>query len=233
MNKIIFTFGNPLLRLQKIGTILVAFTAMLLVQACTTDNVASGVQPKKRVASQTQSQTPTAPISPAANNPQIATPNAPGTAPTPNSNALAATQVPPPPSTAIDDGAQQTASLSPTASVSFLPVLGPPQSAVSKLSSAIKSSAQTNSVTLVSGAQRGAKYQVKGYFSALDDGSGTRFIYIWDVLNAQGNKIHRISGEERTSTRSSDPWQSVGKEMINKVVERTMQDLRGWMNTRG
>ncbi len=213
---------NQLLRLQKFGAIIVAIFALLLVQACTTDNVASGVQPNTRVASQTP------PTSPDANS-QIAAPTAPGT--TPNSNALAAQQIPPP-NPAIDETSQQTASLAPTASVSFLPVLGPPQSAVSKLSSAIKSSAKTNSVTLVSGAQRGAKYQIKGYFSALDDGSGTRFIYIWDVLNAQGKKIHRISGEERTNTRSSDPWQSVGSDMINKVVDRTMQDLRGWMNTR-
>ena len=223
------TLGAPLLGLQKIGTILGAVAALLLMQACTTDNVASGIQPNNRVAAQSQPQA--APLPTTTNNAQTATPAAPATVPTPNSNALAAQQVPPP-NPAIDESNQQTASLAPTAGVSFLPVLGPPQAAVSKLSSAIKHSAQSNSVTLLSGAQRGAIYQVKGYFSALDDGSGTRFIYIWDVLNAQGKKVHRISGEERTGKRSSDPWQSVGSDMINKVVERTMQDLRGWMNSR-
>ena len=171
MNKFKNTIGNQLLQLQKFGAIIVAVSALLLVQACTTDNVASGVQPNTRVAGQPQA--PAAPISPDASA-QIAAPTAPGTTPTPNSNALAAQQIPPS-NPAIGEDNQQTASLAPTPSVSFLPVLGPPQAAVSKLSSAIKRSAKTNSVTLVAGAARGAKYQVKGYFSALDDGSGTRF----------------------------------------------------------
>ena len=207
----------------------IVLTSFIFLQACTSDNVASGVQPSSRIASQQQAQAsrPEATQIPATENNTAA--------PSTNSSALAATQNPASTQNtqlSAQQPAQQTASLAPSPSVKFLPVLGPPQSSVSQLSSAIKRSASANSVTLLSGAQTGAKYQVKGYFSALDDGAGTRFIYIWDVLDAQGRKIHRISGEERTSSRGADPWSAVDSNMINNIVNRTMQDLRGWMNTR-
>ncbi|MCF6322196.1 MAG: hypothetical protein L3J32_10580 [Rhizobiaceae bacterium] len=125
-----------------------------------------------------------------------------------------------------------TPTVAPSPGVIFLPVLGPPQSAVTKLSSAVKSSARTNAVTIIPNGQSGATYQVKGYFSALDDGSGTRFIFIWDVLDGRGKNIYRISGEERTTARSADPWAAIDGNMINSVVERTMKNLRGWMSTR-
>jgi hypothetical protein len=122
--------------------------------------------------------------------------------------------------------------IAPSPGVVFLPVLGPPQGAVTQLTSAVKRSAKSNSITIIPSSGSGAKYQIKGYFSALDDGSGTRLIFIWDILDRSGKNIHRISGEERTSKRKSDPWTAIDSDMIDIIVERTMQNLRGWMSAR-
>ena len=130
----------------------------------------------------------------------------------------------------IDGGANDT--LRPSPGVIFLPVVGPPQIAVTDLSSAIKSSAMANKITIIPAGQAGATYQVKGYFSALDDGSGTILVFIWDILDTSGKAVHRISGEERTGLRKSDPWSAVNSSMINNIVARTMQNFRNWMNTR-
>ncbi len=122
--------------------------------------------------------------------------------------------------------------LRPSPGVIFLPVVGPPQFAVTSLSSAVKRMARANAITIIPNGQAGATYQVKGYFSALDDGSGTILVFIWDILNGSGKTVHRISGEERTTLRKSDPWAAVDTDMIDNIVERSMQNFRDWMNTR-
>ena len=119
----------------------------------------------------------------------------------------------------------------PSPGITFLPVVGPPQFAVSSLSSAVRKSAQQNAITIISNGQPGASYQVKGYFSALDDGSGTILVFIWDILDRSGKTLHRISGEERTGARKTDPWAAIDNGMINRVVAQTMQNLRKWVDT--
>ena len=144
---------------------------------------------------------------------------------TPNQNNASQTALLP-----IDSGIND--GLRPSPGVVFLPVVGPPQNAVTSLSSAVKRNAIANKITIIPSGQSGATYQVKGYFSALDDGSGTILVFIWDILDTSGNAVHRISGEERTGRRKSDPWSAVDSNMINNVVARTMQNFRNWMNTR-
>ena len=185
-----------------------ALVAMSLLAACTTSNIDQGLQPTASVSSQ-------------------------------------ATQVSPPEQ--IEAATQQQASnqvallpidrepvqkVKPSPGVTFLPVVGPPQFAVTRLASAVKSEAGENAVTIIPNGQSGASYQIKGYFSALDDGSGTILVFIWDILDASNKTLHRISGEERTTSRKSDPWSAVDAGMIDNIVARTMKNLRGWMDTR-
>ena len=126
----------------------------------------------------------------------------------------------------------QTASLSPTPPVSFLPVTGAPQSAVTSLANAMRNAAQSTQVPVVVSLQQGAKYQVKGYFSALNDGTGTILVYVWDVLDANGTRVHRISGQERGGGATGDPWSGVTDEVLNRVAQSTMASLRTWISTR-
>ncbi len=194
--------NSPIVRLFKFAPALLIFAS---VSACTTGSVSDGLRPTATVGAQPA---PT----------QIQPQQAPD-----NSLALASPeqQVP-------DFGAN----LPPSPGVTFLPVIGPPQSAISRLSSSIRNSAKNNGVTIIPNGQTGAEYQVKGYFSALDDGTGTRLIFIWDVLDRNGRNIHRISGEERTGTQNANPWSAITPGMITNIVERTMQNLYGWLNTR-
>lgn len=127
----------------------------------------------------------------------------------------------------------QTASLPSTKSVAFLPVSNAPQSAVSNLSSSIRSAATQNQVTVVNSLQDGASYQVKGYFSALEDGSGTLLVYVWDVLDRNNKRVYRISGQERSNKKSADPWSAVTNQMITQVANNSLSQLKSWLATRG
>lgn len=128
---------------------------------------------------------------------------------------------------------QQQASLKPISPVTFLPVTGAPQSTVTVLASSIRAAAQNDNVPIVVSADQGARYQVKGYFSALSEGNNTLLVYVWDVLDLNGNRVHRISGQERAGKSSGDPWASIDEGVIARVAKITMSDLRSWMSTRG
>ncbi|MGI9351766.1 MAG: hypothetical protein ACR2O3_09405 [Rhizobiaceae bacterium] len=125
----------------------------------------------------------------------------------------------------------QVASLGAANAMSFLPVQGAPQGKVTQLSRSLKQSADSYGLTVLPANQSGAAYQVKGYFSALNDGSGTLLIYIWDIEDKSGKRIHRINGQERTSTSKTDPWQAITEEDLARVADATAARLKSWVET--
>lgn len=126
---------------------------------------------------------------------------------------------------------QQQAALGPSTAVTFLPVQGAPQDKVSLLSRSLRESAQSNQLNLLPTTQGGSQYQIKGYFSALSDGSGTLLVYIWDVLDGSGKRLHRINGQERASTIKSDPWQAITDVELNRVADTTTSRLKSWIDS--
>jgi hypothetical protein len=134
---------------------------------------------------------------------------------------------------APDAGAQQASLGEKLSPVSFLPVTGAPQSAVTNLASSMRQAAQREKVPVVVSLEQGAKYQVKGYFSALNDGNGTILVYVWDILDQNGVRVHRISGQERGGGSTGDPWSGINADIYSRVAEATMSSLRTWMSTRG
>ncbi len=124
----------------------------------------------------------------------------------------------------------QQAALDPSTAVTFLPVQGAPQDKVTLLSRALRTSAQSYQLSLLPTTQQGSTYQVKGYFSALSDGSGTLLVYIWDVLDKSGKRLHRINGQERAGTIKSDPWQAITDVELGRVADTTAARLKSWVD---
>lgn len=123
----------------------------------------------------------------------------------------------------------QTAALPTGNPVAFLPVSNAPQNAVTTLAQSIRDSASRNGVRIVASVEQGAQYQVKGYFSALEDGSGTLLVYVWDVLDRNNKRIYRINGQEQASARSANPWDAVTPAMLNRVADSTIVQLKTWL----
>lgn len=156
---------------------------------------------------------------------------APDSQPGSNANALAAE--PAQSSTPAEQLAgTQTAALPTGQSVQFLKLEGMPQSAASTLSNSLGATAQSHGLNLLSPTQAGAAYRIQGYFSALSDGSGTLLVYVWDVLDASGKRVHRINGQERSGSTNVDPWQSITDDELRRVADRTTVQLKSWVETR-
>lgn len=137
----------------------------------------------------------------------------------------------------VDSKAGQISNASPfgqsinsTVKVEFPRIVGIPQTVSSMLASAIRKSTKTNTITIVDAGQAGATYQVNGSFNALDEGSGTLLIVHWQILDKTGRTLYRITEQQRTSARDTDPWQAINNQMIDGVVANSIKNMRVWID---
>ena len=108
------------------------------------------------------------------------------------------------------------------------PVSGPPVDLAMRLSAAISQEASNRKLIVVHDGDPTATYRLKGYISAVGDRAATQLVYVWDVYDQHGVRIHRISGDQPAPGTSGDPWNSVNGIAITAVARQTIDDLASW-----
>lgn len=214
---------------------ILSLALLLTIAACTSASVEQDLAPQPIISQTQPAITPSAQTDPNA----LAT----QTSPTPVQNVTEAQLQPQTgnqaQSTGLADGGaptptttQEVASLDTSKAMTFLPFEGAPQSKASSLTRSLNSSAQANGLAILPTTRAGAKYRVKGYFSAFNDGNGTLLVYVWDVVDGSGKRVHRINGRERTGTSKTDPWQAITDVEIERVAKDTTSRLKTWVDKR-
>lgn len=146
-------------------------------------------------------------------------------------NALTSTQ-----QEAIDAaaaGSQQTAALTPAGNpqLTITPAIGAPDTAMAPLNARLVSRAQELGIPLAtSPAAEGLT--MKGYFSAFTEGTQTTVIYVWDVIDANGNRLTRIQGQERTPRVAGEGWASVEPQVMDRIADQTIDAYASWLLAR-
>ncbi len=125
---------------------------------------------------------------------------------------------------------ETTASIRPrtAASISFTPVIGAPVSAVQPLSRSLGSEARTRGIVILNSNDSKSNHILKGYFSAFAEGDKTTVAFVWDVLDNQGNRLHRIRGQEIVPGTATDPWNIVEDTTMEAIAARTIEDYLYW-----
>ncbi|MCO6387675.1 hypothetical protein [Aliihoeflea sp. 40Bstr573] len=130
-------------------------------------------------------------------------------------------------------GGQQTASLAAAADppLAIPPAIGAPESAAVPLSQRLSARAQELGIPLGSTASA-AGLTMKGYFSAITEGPQTTVIYVWDVIDAEGNRLTRIQGQEHGPSRAGSGWTSVEPELMQRIADQTIDAYASWLLAR-
>ena len=126
---------------------------------------------------------------------------------------------------------QQTASLAPATaanSIRFLPIIGAPVQAVTPLSRQLGAEARAKGLTIRASNDNSAENILKGYFSAFADGGKGKVVYVWDILDANGVRLHRLQGQEEVTARGSDPWAAVTDKVMQDIAAKTLNDYTSW-----
>lgn len=136
-----------------------------------------------------------------------------------------------PPAAAQPAPAQQTASLAPASSansIRFLPIIGAPVQAVTPLSRQLGAEARAKGLTIRASDDNSAENILKGYFSAFADGAKVNVVYVWDILDANGVRLHRLQGQETVAAKGSDPWAAVTDRVMQDIAAKTLNDYSSW-----
>lgn len=117
--------------------------------------------------------------------------------------------------------------------IRFLPIIGAPVEAVTPLSKQLGASARAEGLPIKASGDTTSDHILKGYFSALNDGGKTTVVYVWDILDGDGNRLHRIQGQDTVAkTAAADPWGAVPPETMQAIAEKTIAAYLEWRRSR-
>lgn len=127
---------------------------------------------------------------------------------------------------------QQTAA-APTAAaaagtVRFLPIIGAPVQAVTPLSRQLGAEARAKGLTIKGANDPASEHILKGYFSAFASEGSVNVVYVWDILDANGGRLHRIQGQETIRSNATDPWAAVPASTMQQIATKTIAQYMAW-----
>ncbi len=96
------------------------------------------------------------------------------------------------------------------------------------LEESLKKFAVTRNLALVPYGDNTATYRVEGYISAVGDTNRVQLVYVWDIYDASGRRIHRLSGQEPAGGGGADPWTAVDDKVIDDAARQTIDALADW-----
>ncbi len=125
---------------------------------------------------------------------------------------------------------EQNASVPAAASgtIRFLPIIGAPVQAVTPLSRQLGAQARANGLTIRPSGDTATDHILKGYFSAFADEGKVTVIYVWDVLDGAGSRLHRMQGQVSLRGGGADPWAAVPASTMEEIATKTIQDYLAW-----
>ena len=130
--------------------------------------------------------------------------------------------------------AQSAAILSKTR-LQIAPIVGASVEAATPLTAELQTRARQRGITLAGSADQTATHVLKGYFSAISEGKDTTVIYVWDVYDPSGNRLHRINGQMKAPSVSSgtgaDSWKGVSPATMQAIADQTIDQFAAWLGS--
>jgi hypothetical protein len=135
---------------------------------------------------------------------------------------------------AVTMPAAAPADAAPGSGLRFTPVIGVPLTAAMPLSQALVAEANELGVQLKSSSDLTSEHVMRGYLAAEPAGETVLVVYVWDVLDGTGNRLHRIRGVEEVAIDGEAPaageaaWAAVPAEVMTRIGERSLSDYQAW-----
>lgn len=144
----------------------------------------------------------------------------------PDADAIAAEQ-----RNLISTGQSQATVVTSGARIRFAPIVGATPQAAVPLSRELAMRATQSGIQLTGNEDGNTTHVMKGYFSAISESGQTTVIYVWDVLDPAGNRLHRIQGQKKSAGGNGDAWSSVSDATMEAIADATIQSLTQWLQT--
>ncbi|MBZ9661251.1 hypothetical protein LB523_19595 [Mesorhizobium sp. ESP-6-4] len=151
------------------------------------------------------------------------TTTAPAPSPAPSTTASPATSRTP----------AQTAAVAKTR-LQVAPIVGASVEAAAPLTAELQARARQRGLTLVGSTDQTATHVLKGYFSTMSEGKDTTVIYVWDIYDPSGNRLHRINGQQKApAAGSGEGWPTVAPATMQAIADQTIDQFAAWLGSGG
>jgi len=121
--------------------------------------------------------------------------------------------------------------VSPSSTVAFESIDGPPPEVFRKLVADLNAEAGTRKIAVVS-RESAATYRVRGYVSALVERDKTTFAWVWDIYDTDKRRALRISGEEPAAAgKRRDAWAAADEQILRRMAKNGMEQMSGFLNS--
>src|SRR5262245_43212559 len=109
--------------------------------------------------------------------------------------------------------------------IAIAPIIGTPPEIAAQMTDALVVAGKDRKLTLLPSGGK-ATYTLRGYLVASSEKQGAKISYIWDVTDAQGQRVARVSGDEIIAKRAgSDPWSAVDAAAIRSIAGKTTSQI--------
>ncbi|SFO06078.1 hypothetical protein SAMN03159463_00993 [Mesorhizobium sp. NFR06] len=123
----------------------------------------------------------------------------------------------------------QTAALAKTR-LQVAPIVGASVDAAAPLTAELQTRARQRGLTLVGSTDQTATHVLKGYFSTMSEGKDTTVIYVWDIYDPSGNRLHRINGQQKAPTvGGGEGWPTVAPATMQAIADQTIDQFAAWL----
>ncbi len=112
------------------------------------------------------------------------------------------------------------------------PIVGAPVEAAAPLTERLNLRAREHGIRLAGSSDpvAAATHVLKGYFSTMTEGKETTVIYVWDVYDPSGNRLHRINGQAKTaSANGAEGWAAVAPATMQSIADSTVDQFTTWL----
>lgn len=110
----------------------------------------------------------------------------------------------------------------------FDPIVGATADVAAPLTERLAERARASGIALAGSADPSTTHVLKGYFSTLTEGGQTTVIYVWDVYDTSGNRLHRINGQQKAAGRG-EGWAAVPPATLQAIADSTIDRLTAWI----
>ena len=112
------------------------------------------------------------------------------------------------------------------------PITNAPGEMIYAFEDALKAKAPTRQLKIVATNESTADYRLKAYLSAVGDYSSGLVLYVVDVFDNSGTRLHRISGQIDAGGTQSDVWATLnGPSVVVKAAQEVIDGLGNWAHT--
>ncbi|MCX7303885.1 MAG: hypothetical protein NTV73_06050 [Hyphomicrobiales bacterium] len=111
----------------------------------------------------------------------------------------------------------------------FDPIVGATVDVAAPLTERLAQRARSRGIALAGSNDPAATHVLKGYFSTLTEGGQTTVIYVWDVYDPAGNRLHRINGQQKAPAGGGEGWAAVPPATMQAIADSTVDQIVSWL----